>query len=163
VPKRILIVDDDKDLTRLFQLVLSRRLKDVEIEIVSSGLQALQSIREHCPSLLLLDLMLPDIDGAEVCRRLRAEPDTRNLPVIIISGKEDAPEVALAVGATDCLRKPFLPQVLVQLVRSVLHDGDGADGGAQDGHAARLCPQKPDQAVQDVFAFPMAPVMGLSS
>ena len=166
MPKRILIVDDDEGLTRLFQLVLSRRLKDVEIEIVSSGAQALQSIRDCRPALVLLDLMLPDIDGAEVCRRLRAEPATRNLPVIIISGREDTLLVAQSVGATDCLRKPFLPQVLVQLVRSVLHDG--ADGGTQDGHKARLCPQKPGpaghRAVQDVFAYyPIAPVMGLSS
>lgn len=167
MPKRILIVDDDEGLTRLFQLILSRRLEDTEIEIVSSGERALQSIREHCPSLVLLDLMLPDIDGAEVCRRLRAEPATRNLPVIIISGREDALLVAQAVGATDCLLKPFLAQTLVQRVQAVLRDGDGADGGAQDGHETRLCPQKTaparHRAVQDVFAYPMTPVMGLSS
>jgi two-component system, OmpR family, alkaline phosphatase synthesis response regulator PhoP len=137
MPKRILIVDDDQDLTRLFRLIL-RRL-NAEIEIVSSGERALQSIRVCRPSLILLDLMLPDIDGSEVCRRLRAEPATQDLPVIIVSARPNAPEVAQAVGATDCLLKPFLPQELVQLVQSVLHNC-AADDGAQDGHAA-LGPQ----------------------
>jgi len=118
--KRILIVDDDQELTMLFRLIL-RRL-DVELEIVTSGERALQSIRERRPLLVLLDLMLPNMDGAEVCRRLRAEPDTKDLPVIIVSARLDAPSVAQAVGATDCLRKPFSAPALVQCVQAALRD-----------------------------------------
>jgi two-component system phosphate regulon response regulator PhoB len=90
--------------------------------VVHSGRLALESIRRRAPDLVILDLMLPDLDGLEVCRRLRYEPQTRNLPILILSARgEEADIVAgIELGADDYVTKPFSPRVLTARIRNLL-------------------------------------------
>jgi two-component system, OmpR family, alkaline phosphatase synthesis response regulator PhoP len=117
---KILVVDDEADIRELVRLNLMREGYDVlECE---TGEQALQLSRAQIPDLVVLDLMLPGIDGLEVCRKLKADPKTMQTPIVILTAKgEEADVVAgLEVGADDYVVKPFSGKVLVARVRRLL-------------------------------------------
>jgi two-component system alkaline phosphatase synthesis response regulator PhoP len=117
---KILVVDDEADIRELVRLNLMREGYDVlECE---TGEQALQLSRAQIPDLVVLDLMLPGIDGLEVCRKLKADPKTMQIPIVILTAKgEEADVVAgLEVGADDYVVKPFSGKVLVARVRRLL-------------------------------------------
>jgi len=117
---RVLVVDDEDD---LLELVRYNLVKDgYDVECVGSGEQALRSVRGNPPDLVVLDLMLPAVDGLEVCRRLKADPATREILIVMLTAKgEEAEMVAgLERGADDYIAKPFSPRVLSARVRALL-------------------------------------------
>lgn len=118
--EKILLVEDEKDVRDLlvFQLTQAGYLVDG----AESGEKGLEKLEEKTYDLLVLDLMLPGIDGVEVCRRLKAKPVTRNLPVIMLTAKGEENDVVTGLdsGADDYVRKPFSIKVLVARIRAVL-------------------------------------------
>jgi len=117
----ILVVDDDVDIARFIEINL--RLEGFEVRSCFDGLQALEAIASARPDLVLLDVMMPHLDGVEVCRRLRADPLTATLPVIMLTAKSLSADkvVGLTAGADDYILKPFDTLELVARVRSALH------------------------------------------
>jgi len=117
---RVLVVDDDSDINSALQSAL--RIGGYEAEGVETGAAALGVCERACPDLVLLDLMLPDLDGLEVCRRLRAAPASARVPIVFLTARTDeATRVrGLAVGADDYVVKPFSTQELLLRIRAVL-------------------------------------------
>lgn len=107
----ILIVDDEAENLRLFASMLS---DSYEIETAQSGEEGLTKARELMPDLILLDVMMPDITGVEVCKALKTDPATTGIPIIFITGLDDAhnEQTGLSVGAVDYCTKPVHPAVL---------------------------------------------------
>jgi DNA-binding response OmpR family regulator len=116
MPHSILSVDDERDVTELLRFHLTKAGYDVLT--ASSGREAIEIIRRHRPDLVLLDLMLPDIDGFGVCEILRNNAATAAIPVVILSawGTADAHNVGMELGALDYVTKPFSPRDLVERV-----------------------------------------------
>jgi DNA-binding response OmpR family regulator len=109
----VLVADDEEDIVLLVSAVLSRA--GFEVLQASDGAQALQLVRERRPRLVVLDVAMPELDGLDVLRRLRADPETADLPVILLSARAQEADVALgyAEGASKYIRKPFSPRELV--------------------------------------------------
>ncbi len=117
---KILVVEDEEDLRELLRYNLDR--EGFDVDVAESGEKSLEQARSSGPQVILLDLMLPNMDGLEVCRRLRREPATSDTPIIMVTAKgEDADIVAgLELGADDYITKPFSPRVLIARIRAVL-------------------------------------------
>ena len=118
--EKILVVDDEEDILELVRYNLFKN--GYQVTCVSSGELAMQKLKEETPHIILLDLMLPEMDGLDVCRSLRSNPATMNIPIIMITAKgEDADIVTgLELGADDYLTKPFSPRVLLARIRAIL-------------------------------------------
>lgn len=116
----ILIVDDEADLASLVEFNLKQA--GLETAVALTGEQALALASRSKPDLVLLDLMLPDISGRDVCRRLRANPQTRDVPIVMLTARgEEADRVqGFEVGADDYVTKPFSPRELVLRVKAIL-------------------------------------------
>jgi two-component system phosphate regulon response regulator PhoB len=116
----ILIVEDDADILRL--LTYNLRGAGYEVATCTEGYEALTQAKQRLPDLVLLDLMLPGLDGFEVCKELKRSPETRNIPVIMLTarGEEVDRIVGLELGADDYVVKPFSPRELMLRVRAVL-------------------------------------------
>ncbi len=114
---RILVVDDERVVTEVVERYL--RLEDFEVSVASDGNEALRSAQEWAPDLVVLDLMLPGVDGLEICRRIRKESQ---VPIIMLTarGEEADRVVGLELGADDYVVKPFSPRELVARIKSVL-------------------------------------------
>jgi len=130
--RRVLIVEDHPDIAHLVAHYLGRA--GFASEIMASGRDALASILNDPPALVILDLMLPQMDGLEICRAVRAHPATAAMPLIILTarGEESDRIVGLELGADDYIAKPFSPNELVARVRALLRRADRA-AGAQPG------------------------------
>ena len=123
----VLIVDDEKDLVELVKYHLEKEgLKCLEAR---DGETALQMARERTPDLMVLDLMLPGVDGLEVCRKLRKDPKTSSIAIIMLTAKAEEVDriVGLEMGADDYMVKPFSPRELLARVKAVLRRGQGQD------------------------------------
>ncbi|MFH2000011.1 MAG: response regulator [Planctomycetota bacterium] len=120
VNEKILVVEDENDILELVDYNLSR--EGYRVTGVTSGEKALDILKNQTFDLLLLDLMLPGLSGLEVCRAVRQNEDTRDLPIMMVTAKgEEADVVAgLELGADDYVPKPFSPRVLIARVRAVL-------------------------------------------
>lgn len=131
--EKILIVDDDIDSLKLIGLMLQRH--GYEVVAANAGTQALSKATSEHPSLIILDVMMPDMDGYEVCRRLRANPDTRSIPIIMFTAKTlvDDKVAGFEAGADDYLTKPTHPAELASRVKSIL---------------ARTAPQTPQRKAE---------------
>src|SRR6266568_6270642 len=107
VKKRILIIDDEPDFVELLQFRLQR--DDNEFQVAQNGLEAMNLARSFSPDLILLDVLLPDLDGLTLCSILRNEPETRNIPIFFVSGVNTQVTrlSALAAGATEFFGKPL--------------------------------------------------------
>ena len=120
MPSKVLIVEDDPDIVD----ILSYNLKQADLKVTSvpDGSSALAEVKRRLPDLILLDLMLPKVDGLEVFRLLKSEPETKNVPIIMITAKGEEVDriVGLELGADDYIIKPFSPREVVLRVRSVL-------------------------------------------
>jgi DNA-binding response OmpR family regulator len=119
--QRILVVEDDNELSTLLRLML--RLSDWEIASAPNGEEALERACTFHPTLVLLDIMLPGMDGIEVCRRWHADPEMAQVPVVILSAKSDPKtrEAAQQAGAVEYWTKPAVPQELLAGIRRVLN------------------------------------------
>jgi DNA-binding response OmpR family regulator len=117
---RILVVEDDRDIAEL----VSREMEKAgfEVEMQGSGSAALKSIAERPPDLLILDWMLPDVDGPEICRIVRANDKTAALPIIMLTARDEEADhiVGLQSGADEYVKKPLEKRVLVEQVRALL-------------------------------------------
>lgn len=131
----ILLVEDEHDIRELLKFHLER--ENLSVEAVESGEDALLSLKSRNPSMILLDLMLPGIDGLEVCRRLKAQPETRDIPIIMLTAKDSEADIVsgLEIGAADYVCKPFSPRVLMARIRAVLRR-PMADAAAETGGPA---------------------------
>ncbi len=116
----VLVVEDDADILELVCYNLNK--EGYQVTRAMTGEEALQRVEEDPPNLLLLDLMLPEIDGLEVCRRLKRDPDTAIIPVIMLTAKGEESDIVsgLELGADDYITKPFSPRVLMARVHAVL-------------------------------------------
>jgi len=121
--ERILVIEDEEDLVEVMSYNLRR--EGFEVRAARSGLDGLDRARRDGADLVLLDLMLPDVDGLEVCRRLRRDPSTARVPVIMVTAKGEESDIVLGlgVGADDYIPKPFSPRELVARVKAVLRRG----------------------------------------
>ena len=119
--KTILVVDDEEDVLELVKYNLEKN--GYRVTTASTGEEAISKARSIVPNLVLLDLMLPGIDGLEVCKQLKSNPKTEQVPVIMLTakGEESDVVVGLEVGADDYITKPFSPKVLIARIRRILH------------------------------------------
>jgi DNA-binding response OmpR family regulator len=118
--KTLLIVEDDPDLLEVLRLTFAN--EGYRVVLAKDGPQALDLAQRHDPDLVILDLMLPKLDGVEVCRRLREEPAFKRLPILMLTAKGEESDVVLGlgVGADDYMKKPARPRELVARVRNLL-------------------------------------------
>jgi two-component system phosphate regulon response regulator PhoB len=118
--EHILVVEDEVDLQELVKYSLQK--KGLEVTSVGSAEQALPHLRDGHVDLMILDLMLPGIDGLELCRMVRSDPSLKSVPILIVSALGDTSDIVtgLELGADDYLTKPFSPAVLVARVRAIL-------------------------------------------
>lgn len=118
--QRILAVDDEEDIRELVRYNLEK--EGFEVSAAESGEKALELLRSAKPDLLLLDLMLPGMDGFEVCRILKRNEETSLIPIVILSAKGEESDIVagLELGAEDYITKPFSPKVLTARVRAAL-------------------------------------------
>jgi DNA-binding response OmpR family regulator len=119
--KHILCVEDDQEMIDLIRLILGRR--GFEIKGANGGREGLRMIREELPDLVLLDLMMPDMDGWEVYQQMKADEKTRNIPVIVVTAKAQNIDRVLGIHIAhvdDYITKPFNPQELLNSVEKVL-------------------------------------------
>lgn len=116
----ILLIDDEKDLIELVRYNLER--EGFDVVAAANGAEGLEIAKRHKPDLIVLDLMMPGMDGLEVCQRLRTNADIGRVPIVMLTAKADVPDrvVGLEVGADDYVVKPFSPRELVARVRAVL-------------------------------------------
>ena len=118
---RLLCADDEEDIRAILRLALSLD-PDLEVEIVESGQEAIDRARTGRFDAIVLDGMMPGLDGYETCRRLKADPATASVPVLFLTAKTDRGETqrALRMGAVACLTKPFDPMTVAREVRAAL-------------------------------------------
>jgi two-component system phosphate regulon response regulator PhoB len=134
--EKILVVDDEKDILELVQFNLSR--EGYEVSCAASGEKALEFIQSQAPDLIVLDLMLPGIDGLEVTRSLKSEPRLKHIPIVMLTAKGEEADVVtgLELGADDYVTKPFSPRILAARVRAVLRRG--AKEAPDEGDVLRI-------------------------
>jgi two-component system phosphate regulon response regulator PhoB len=119
--ENILIVDDEEDVLELVRYNLDKN--GYCVETATTGEEALTKARAKLPDLVILDLMLPGIDGLEVCKKLKSDTKTQHIPVIMLTAKGEEADIVtgLELGADDYVTKPFSPKVLIARVRRILH------------------------------------------
>lgn len=122
--ERVLIVDDDLDILRLVSYNLTKA--GFEATTAENGRKALELVQKQPPDLIILDLMLPDVDGMEVCRTLRSHDTSRRIPIIMLTARSEEIDrvVGFELGADDYVMKPFSPRELVLRVKSILRRMD---------------------------------------
>lgn len=118
--QRILVVEDEEDIQELVRFNLNK--DGFQVHAVASGEDGLKYAKAEHPSLIVLDLMLPGVDGLNVCKILKNDPKTQHIPVVMLTAKGEESDIVigLELGADDYITKPFSPKVLTARVRTVL-------------------------------------------
>jgi two-component system alkaline phosphatase synthesis response regulator PhoP len=118
--EKILTVEDEEEIQELVGYNLMKQ--GYRVVRAVSGEEGLRLVRSEAPDLILLDLMLPGIDGLEVCRALKRDPDTQSIPIMMLTAKGEEADIVtgLELGAEDYITKPFSPRVLVARIRALL-------------------------------------------
>lgn len=124
---KILVVDDEQDVTELLEFNL--RAAGYEVVSAEDGPTALKKARENQPDLIILDVMLPEMEGTDVCKELRRDPSTARIPIIMLTAKAGEIDrvLGLELGADDYVTKPFSPRELVLRVRGLLRRGQATE------------------------------------
>lgn len=131
---RVLLVEDEKDVAELIRYNLFKEGYDVLL--AKDGVEGLKMVREARPDLILLDLMIPALNGWEVCRRLKQDPETRGISVIMVTGRAEEGDkvLGLELGADDYITKPFSPRELLARIRAVGRRGRGLEPREKKHH-----------------------------
>jgi twitching motility two-component system response regulator PilG len=118
--KKILLVEDQESLLKLESILLTSR--GFEVRGVSDGQAALAAIEEDIPDLMLLDIMLPDLDGFEICRMIKEKERTRQIPIIMVTARKSRKDVQLSkeAGADAYITKPFKSAMLIETIQKIL-------------------------------------------
>lgn len=124
--EHILLVEDNPDLLELMTLFLSGVREDFHILTARSGIEALESVKAQIPDLIILDIMMPGMNGFEVIARLGQKPETRKIPIMVLTGYEEAVEKARLAGARDVLVKPFKRESLLEKIAALLKNAGPA-------------------------------------
>jgi CheY-like chemotaxis protein len=119
----VLLAEDDPDIQLVARLALKRA--GFAVTVVSNGQEALDTIRRQPPDVVLLDWMMPEIDGLETCRRLKADPQTAGIPVVFLTAKSQEAEIqrGLSLGASGYVTKPFDALTLGQQIKEIVASG----------------------------------------
>ncbi len=127
--EKVLVIEDEPDIREVMVYNLSR--EGYRVLEAKDGEKGLEKARREAPDLILLDLMLPSLDGVEVCRLLRSDPLTQAVPVIMVTAKSEESDVVLGfgVGADDYVAKPFSPKELMARVGALLRRAGRGPGG----------------------------------
>jgi len=128
----ILVIEDEEDIRELVSYNLLR--EGYQVASVATGEDGLKSVDLRPPQLILLDLMLPGIDGLSVCQRLKSNPNTESIPIVMLTAKGEESDIVsgLNLGADDYIAKPFSPKVLLARVRAVLRRADDQPPAEED-------------------------------
>ncbi len=130
--QHILVVEDEADIEELVRYHLERA--GFRVRVAQNGEDALREVETEPPALIVLDLMLPDIEGTEVCRRIRRTPETAGLPILMLTarGEEMDRVIGFELGADDYMTKPFSPRELVLRVKAILRRSEGMRAGEEE-------------------------------
>ena len=134
-PKKILIVEDEVDIAQLVKLYLEK--DGFRPTIAKTGVEGLKLVKADRPDMVILDLMLPEMDGLEICKKIRTSLDTALLPIMMLTAKAEESDtiIGLELGADDYVTKPFSPKVLVARVKALFRRLDRADDPKQTSYA----------------------------
>jgi two-component system, OmpR family, alkaline phosphatase synthesis response regulator PhoP len=133
-PTRVLVAEDERDVA---ELIRHHLLKDgYDAVLAKTGTEALERARHEKPDLILLDIMIPEMNGWEVCRCLKRDPETADIAVIMVSGRVEEGDKVLGfeLGADDYVTKPFSPRELLARIRAVARRRSGGEGAARRSH-----------------------------
>lgn len=121
--KRILLIEDEEDIAALIKL--QAEISGYKLHVEVDGLNGLRAIEREKPDLVILDIMLPGQNGLDVCRKIKGNSETKNIPVIILSAKGEELDVLLGLelGADDYIAKPFSPKILFSRIKAVMRRG----------------------------------------
>lgn len=130
-PKKVLIVEDEADIAQLVKLYLEK--EGFQTLIAKTGIEAQKLVSSDRPDMIILDLMLPEMDGLEVCKKIRNKPETALLPIIMLTAKAEESDtiVGLELGADDYVAKPFSPKALVARVKALFRRLERTDDPKQ--------------------------------
>jgi two-component system phosphate regulon response regulator PhoB len=144
----VLVVEDDRDIGELLEYNLARN--GYEVRVATTGEEALEEVRKRSPDLIILDLMLPGVDGIDVCRMLRADPDTAAIPILMLTARDQEADIVtgLEIGADDYMTKPFSVRVLLARVKALLRRR--RVGEAPEGQTVRIGELQIDPARHEV-------------
>ncbi len=152
IPAHILVVEDERQIARFIELELIH--EGYQVTVATDGIDALIQARQNPPDLVVLDLMIPGIDGLEVCRRLRTSRDaTRALPIIMVTAKDSIPDrvTGLKTGADDYLTKPFSIEELLARIEALLRRSGATSPVFRGGEWLQLADLVVNTATREVM------------
>ena len=149
--KSVLVVEDEEDIQELIRYNLER--EGYRVLSAATGEDGLATARKEIPDAILLDLMLPGVDGLEVCKQLKASPETSTIPILMVSARGEEADIVsgLELGADDYVAKPFSPRVLVARTRAVLRrprSAQEADDGPLQIHNIEIHPGRHEVTIE---------------
>lgn len=121
--KRIILIEDEEDIASLIKL--QAEISGYKLHVEVDGINGMRAVEREKPDLVILDIMLPGENGLDVCRKIKASPELKNIPIIILSAKGEELDVVLGLelGADDYVSKPFSPKILFSRIKAILRRG----------------------------------------